>query len=1081
MLTKKLKNAKSSSAISSAFWIALATACYSGSHVYAHVSSPMVKQLNQQKIKITGKIIDQVKKTALAGVSIRNNGTSVGSSRPDGSFDIEVPAGAILTFQLIGYDAFTYVANNNNNQLNVSLKENTQGIEEVVVTALGIKREQKSLGYAVSTVSGEELTDAQSSNWTDALSGKVAGLNLVKSGGGPAGTNQIILRGENSLSGDNSALIVVDGVITSSSSGRMTTNGNGNYLSDDSPVDFGTGLADINPEDIESISVLKGPGATALYGARGSNGAIIITTKKGVKRTSGLGINISSNTSVGTINRWPDYQNEYGAGVGGSDFYYSYGGSEDGASTYSTSAAWGPKFNGQMFYQYDPEFYRQTPAERTLWRPYKNNKKDFFQTTVNSSNNISYSTATDKTSTRISFGNTQNQWMIPNTGFNRSNLDVSISHKLSEKLNIQGKVTLTNKQSENLPTTGYNNATIMYFIRGLTPNMNLDWFKNPWVEKDVEQNTPMSSLLDNPYLQAYEMLNGQNRNGFLGNMQMDYKFNKELSIMGRAAMDVSYDGRTQKRPFDSNKNAFGAYRQTNVFAKETNIDFLARYRNERNSIIKWGANVGGARMANSYRKHDFATSKLIVPGIYNFSNSAEPIVARPYRSQYAVNSLYGMANIEFKDYLFFDVTSRIDWSSTLASPAFGTGKGFMYNSYNGSLVLSQLLNLPKSINFFKLRASLANVGSGGTNAYLTSYTYPLIPSYGDGLTNPVQIPNESLKYESTRSVEFGTDLKMFSNRLTFDIAVYQNNTYNQILPVPIDPSSGYTRMVINAGEVRNRGLEFATSYQVTKGKDKLNWKTYGNFSLNDGIILSLPESSEEDAIILSTIYGSRGTIEARVGGNYGAMYGYGYKRSPAGDILYKNGLPELSLDLDYLGRSTAPWKAAWGNEFKYKNWKFNFLFDGQFGGVGYSLTHAVLMEEGKLNKTVPGRYNGLVGKGVVDNGDGTYSENSTVVNAREFYYNHFNRDNLEANTFSTNFIKLRELRVDYTFNKDFLRKLKIQRTVLGLYGRDLFVFTKWPAFDPEFGSLTAAGIQKGAEIAQFPSTRNFGFSLSASF
>lgn len=794
-----------------------------------------------------------------------------------------------------------------------------------------------------------------------------------------------------------------------------------------------------------------------------------------------MGISVNSNTSIGTINRWPDYQNQYGAGVAGGDFYYSYGGSEDGASTYSTSSAWGPKFNGQMYYQFNPEYYRLTAPERTPWVAYENNKKDFFETTVNSSNNISYSTATDKTTTRISLGNTVNRWMVPNTGFNRSNLDLQLGYRPTDKLSMQGKVTLTNKNSDNLPTTGYNNGTVMYFIRGLTPNMNLDWFKNPWIEENVEQNTPMSTLLDNPYLQAYEMLNDQNRNGFLGNFQLDYKFTKEFSLMGRASMDVSYDGRSSRRPFDSNKFANGYYRTTNVFAKETNVDFLARYRNERNKDIKWGANFGGARMSNTYRKYDKATSKLLVPGVYNLGNTAEPIVSRPYRSQYAVNSIYGMANLEFKDYLFLDVTSRVDWSSTLASPTFGAGKGFMYNSYNGSLILSQLLTLPKAINFFKVRASLANVGSGGTNPYLTAYTYPLVPSYGDGLTNPVQIPNEGLKYESTRSIEFGTDLRMFKNRLTFDIAVYQNNTFDQILPVPIDPSSGYTRMVINAGEVRNRGAEFATSYQILKAKDKLNWKMFGNFSYNDGIIISLPESSEENAIILSTIYGSRGTIEARVGGNYGAMYGYGYKRNTAGEIIYKDGFPELTTDLVYLGRSTAPWKAAWGNEFKYKNWRFNFLFDGQFGGVGYSLTHAVLMEEGKLNKTVPGRYNGLVGKGVVDNGNGTYSPNTTLVNARDFYYSHFNRDNLESNTFSTNYIKLRELRIDYTINKDFLRALKIQRATLGLYGRDLLVFTKWPAFDPEFGSLTAAGIQKGAEIAQFPSTRNFGFSLSASF
>ena len=1081
MLRVKHEESITSKISTKLLWIALATACYSGNQLYANSMFNPEKIISQQKIKVKGKVIDEITKSPLSGVSIRSNGTAIYSTKIDGSFEIDVVSGSTISFQLIGFGAKTQTFNSATDNVTITLLENAEGIDEVVVTALGIKREEKSLGYSVSTLSGDELTESQSANWTDALTGKVAGLNLVKSGGGPAGTNQIILRGENSLTGDNSALIVIDGVITSSSSGRMTSTGNGNYLSDDAPVDFGTGLADINPDDIESISVLKGPGATALYGSRGANGAIIITTKQGKKKSKGLGINLTSNTTVGYINRWPDYQNQFGAGVGGNDFYYSYGQSADGASTYSTSAAWGPKFNGQSYFQYDSAYYRQTPPERTLWRAYENNKKDFFETTFNTSNNLSYANSTDRTSTRISLGNTINTWMVPNTGFNRTTASVQMSHKITDKVTVQGKVSYNNKNSDNLPTTGYNNGTIMYFMRGLTPNMDINWFKNYWIEENVEQNTPMSTLLDNPYLQAYEMLNAQNRDGFLGNTQVDYKINDEFSVMGRMAIDASWDGRTQRRPFDSNKYAYGHFRKTNVFNAESNMDFLARYRNERNKGFKWGANLGGARMLNTYRKVDVWTNKLVEGGIYSFENSAEDLTSKPYKTRYAVNSVYGMANFEFKNVLFLDVTSRVDWNSTLASPEFGSGKGFMYNSYNGSLMVSDLFKMPKSINFFKLRASLANVGSGGTTPYLTSYTYPFVPNFENGYINNVRIPNEELEYESTRSVEFGTDLRMFKNRLTFDIAVYQNNTFNQILPVPIDPSSGYTTMVINAGEVRNRGAEFATSYQILKKKDKFNWKMFGNFSYNDGIIMSLPESSEEESIILSTIYGSRGTIEARVGGNYGAMYGYGYERSPDGQIVYKDGYPVMSSDLLYLGRSTAPWKAAWGNEFKYKNFKFNFLFDGQFGGVGYSLTHAVLMEEGKLNKTVPGRYNGLVGKGVVNNGDGTYSANTTLVNARDFYYNHFNRDNLEANTFSTDFIKLREVRIDYTFKPEFLKNYKIQRAVLGLYGRDLLVFTEWPSFDPEFGSLTAAGIQKGAEIAQFPSTRNFGFSLSLSF
>ncbi len=426
----------------------------------------------------------------------------------------------------------------------------SSALNEVVVTALGIKREEKALGYSVSTVKNEELTNAISNNWTDALSGKVAGLNLVKSGGGPAGTNKIILRGENSLSGESAALVVIDGVITSSSSGRSTGGGSGSYLSGDSPSDFGNGLADINPEDIESVSVLKGPAATALYGSRGGNGAVIITTKSGKIKQKGIGVSINSNTAIENVSSWPEYQYEYGQGDLGQDLYYSYLATVDGASTRSTSSAWGPKFDGQSYFQYDP-VTRTTSATRLPWVPYKNNHKDFFQTGTTFTNSVSLDGGTEKTSARLSVTNLQNKWIIPNTGYTRNSVALSLTNKLTDKLQIASKVNYTNKYSDNLPSTGYNNQTIMYFVRGLAPNMNLDWFKDYWLpgQEGLAQNRPFSSLLDNPYLIANEMLNKSNRNNVVGNVSATYNFLSNLSLMVRTSVDLSYEERSQQRPF----------------------------------------------------------------------------------------------------------------------------------------------------------------------------------------------------------------------------------------------------------------------------------------------------------------------------------------------------------------------------------------------------------------------------------------------------------------------------------------------------------------------------------------------------
>lgn len=1060
-------------------WLALMTSPFVGSAYASPYYNGGVLEV-QQTLKIIGKVVDAGTNTALSNVTIQINGRTATATSANGTFSLDVPAGAEVRFNLIGYQSYTQKFTQAASNVTIALSESSENIDEVVVTALGIKRDQKALGYASTTVAGEDLTNAISNNWSDALTGKVAGLNVVKSGGGPLGSNNIVLRGETSLSGDNTALIVIDGIVMEAGS-RMTTNGSSNYLDSDSPVDFGSSLSDLNPDDIESITVLKGPAAAALYGSRGHRGAIIITTKTADKNKGKFGISINSNTAVGTINRWPDYQYEYGQGDEGQDLYYSYGQTEDGPSTLSTSSAWGAKFDGQMFYQYNPEYYRLAPPERSLWRPYKNNRKELFKPDVTSTNSISLSGSTEKTSARFSYTNVYNSWIIPNTGYKRNSIAANLNNQITDKLSIATKINYNKRSAENLPNSGYNNQSYMYFIRGLTPSMDAAWFEDNWRpdKYGIEQTTPFSNLLDNPRTMSYDMLNGQNKNHVIGNIQANYKFNEELNLMVRTGIDFSFDKRTQQRPFDTYKYAYGYYREQAVNSQETNADFLLTYNNSRKEDIKFGVNLGGSMMNNQYNRDDASTNKLSYPNVYSFANSATSVIYNPRREEYAVHSLYGLANFSYKDAYFIDGTLRVDWSSTLASPIKQDVSAFFYPSLNGSVILSQIFSMPSQISFWKLRATVAGVGGGGKRPYLNAYTYRRLPSFAGGASNPTTIPDVNLKYENTVSYELGTDFRMFRNRMKLDMTVYKNYSYNQILETPIDPSSGYRNQIINAGEVQNTGFELEANYDVFKNSKGFSWSVFGNYTNYNTRINELPNMV--DALVLSTIYGSRGTVEARVGGRFGDMYGLGYLRNEQGQIIYKNGLPEYTDDLIYIGNANATSKFGFGNQFKYKNFGLNFLIDGQFGGIGYSLTHAVLMEEGKLNKTLPGRTNGIIGVGVEDNGDGTYTPNTTVVSAPSYYRKHFNRDNIESNTFSTDFIKLREVRFDYSVPAHLLQNMKFQKATIGVYGRDLFVFSNWPSFDPEFGSLNSSGVEKGAEIGQFPSTRNFGVNLSLSF
>jgi len=1033
----------------------------------------------QEKVTIKGTVRDEADNQPLPGVTITDNQRKVlGVTNGEGIFTVTIEKGTELSFNMIGYTVVKHLATGNENSLSIRLASSSSELNEVIVTALGIKREEKALGYSTTTVKGEELTGALSNNWTDALSGKVAGLNLVRSNGGPAGSNKIILRGENNLTGNNDALIVVDGVIINQGSGRATGYGGSGYLADETPVDFGSGLGDINPEDIENVTVLKGPGAAALYGQRGANGAVIITTKSGKAKQKGVGVTITSNSMIENVNRWPDLQYEYGQGVEG-DNYYSYNASEDGASTRSTSSAWGPRFNGQEYYQYDPVTHTKATV-RTPWVPYVNDSRGFFETGRTFTNSVTIDGGSDKTTARFSATNVNNSWIIPNTGYKRNTVALSVNQKVTDKLQIAAKVNYTNKWSDNLPSTGYNNQSIMYWYLFWEPSASLDWLKDYWLpgQENVKQSYPFSSFPDNPYLIANQMLNKSNRNGITGNVQATYDFTKELSLMVRTSLDFAQDQRSQQRPYDTEKFNKGMYRTQNIFSQEVTSDFLLRYNKKLNNDFTVSATGGGSMTNNRYIRDDLRSDSLAYPGVFNHANAAGITLAIPYKSKYAINSFYGLFTSGYKDFLFLDATVRWDWNSTLATPL-NTGRaGFFYPSLNGSIVLSEILKLPAAISYAKFRASVSGVGSGGTDPYLTSYTYTSIPQFPGGASNPTTLANQDLESLFTTSFEVGADLRFFSNRIGMDITYYSGNTTNQILSTTVDASSGMRRAIVNAGKISNSGIEIALNGSPLKSKTGLNWNIFGTFTANQNKVLELlPELA--DGLILQNGPGSRGAIIAKLGGSMGDLFGRGYQRAPGGEIIYNaNGIPMITTDMMYVGNTNPQWKASIGNTFKFKQVTLNFLLDAQYGAEAYSLSAAALAEQGKTVNTLPGRYNGIIGNGVQINSDGTFRPNDVIAqNAWDYYTAHYGRDNVEGTTYSTDFLKLREVRLDYTLTPRLSSRIGLNRATIGVYGRDLFTVTTWPVFDPEFGTLSGAEINKGFEYGQFPSTRSFGLNL----
>lgn len=1030
--------------------------------------------VNGQGRVLTGKVTDAKTGAPLVGVSVLVKGTSMATqTNNNGEYRLQnVAAGSSLLFSFVSYRSFE-ARNLGDTTLDILLVEEANQMDEVIVTANAIKREARSVGYATSTIKNEELTRGKDRSVLNALQGKVAGVQITGSSGGVGSSTRIVFRGGTSLIGNNQALIVVDGIPIDNS--QIDTKDNLN-----NQVDAGNRGNDLNPDDIEAVTVLKGPAAAALYGSRASNGALIITTKsgklKGGKKTE---ITVSSSYNQESILRLPEFQNDYGQGG-------------QKAPDSRENFSWGPKFDGKM------TAWGQQIGDSIRVKPYvglKDNVKEFFDYGHSFTNGVSFSQNNDQSAYFLSFNNLDQKGVMPGTDYNRTSVRLSGNTEFAHNFYSSASVNYI-RATGDLSTQGQGASPYDQILQ--TPrDISLLELKD-YHNKFNDLYGFYGAYTINPWYLLGEDAYKTSMDRLLANVQVGYKPVKWMDINYRIGTDFSADKRrqwTSKRIITDPQNQNygnrndGKYEETSINIREFTSDLMVSGKRKLGKDLSLSVLIG-----HNVRSRDFTTlistaNGLVVPGVYNLSNSKN----RPTAVNQIINrrlwGIYTDINFAFKNYLFFGITARNDWSSTLPKG----NNSFFYPSVNASFVFSELLHLPEFITYGKLRGSIAQVGNDAPPYALQSVFESATVSDGyansqinfplngiPGFTQGDIIGNPNLRPEITTSFEAGLDLGLFNDRLGLEATWYSNESKDQILTVPIAASSGFTSQTLNAGSITNKGFELLLRGQPVRTRN-FTWELTGTYTRNKSKVNELFPGV--DQVDLGGFVGA--TLTAKVGEPYGSFFGAGFLRDPGGRVVVDEatGYPVTDPVAKTYGSIQPKYMASLLNAFSYKGFTFTFLFDARKGGVFYSRTRSLQTFVGTDPRTL---YNDreafVVPNSVIQTGDGKFEPNTTpVLNAQDYWTNYV-ADNAIEQLMDASFIKLRELSISYRLPKRWIQKWPVSTIQVGLSGRNLFLWTpsENTYVDPEASSFGTGNIQ-GFEYGTIPSIRSYGANLKLIF
>ncbi|MCS2892569.1 SusC/RagA family TonB-linked outer membrane protein [Parabacteroides faecis] len=1020
--------------------------------------------ISQQDTKVTGTVEDEF--GPVAGASVVIKGTTTGTMTDmDGHFTLEgVKKGDIIQISFIGF-ATQDIPYTGQATLNVKLVEDAQKLDEVVVTALGMKRDKKALGYAMQELKGDELLSSREPNLANSLSGKVSGLQIVRSSNGVGGSSKIVLRGNNSLTGSNQPLIVVDGTPMDNFTGGVDD------VWGNSGADMGNGLSDINPEDIESMTVLKGASAAALYGSRAGNGVILITTKSG-KKNEGLGITVNAGITTESIFLKPDLQNSFGQG-------------SVGAYDNQSRLSWGPKAEGQMVSDW---LGRQVPLKTY------DNIDAFFNTGTSFNEGVSFQQNIKGTSVFSSINRSDDAGITPESKLNKTNITLRATTFLdeAEKWKIDAKVNYINMNAHNRPIQGVNPSNAFNTIYNLPRSLNVAEFK-----QDVDEQGNMiwwdasKNPQENPYWVTKYRQNNDTRNRLLGNIALKYAPTNWFDIELRGGTDYYTTTKNEKVYAGGNTTPSGLYNEGSETFYENNYSFLATARKD-NLIDRLGGFVtfGGNLMMQKRTKMNASAGELLVPNLFSLNNGINKPTVTSELTRRKMNSLYGSLQLNWDGYLFLDVTARNDWSSTMSK----ANRSYFYPSVSLSGVISDMVpklggQMPEWFTFAKVRASYAEVGNDLDPYQLYNNFTVGKDENGNTTSAPGNVLFDStVRSELIKSWEAGFDVRFFNNRLGLDAAWYKTNATRQLLNLPMDPFSGYSSRKVNAGNIQNEGIEISLNGAILDNPKGLSWNSTAQFSLNRNKIIDLyPGVTLYDIKTLDAIQ-----IVAVQGSYYGDIYGQTFQRVEDKNdpnygkiIVGEDGLPLITTGKSKVGNQSPDWMLGWTNSFSYKGFNLSFLVDFRIGGDLYSATASNLYVRGNAAGTVVNgnRQDFVVPNSVVQTSNG-YAENKVPVTHQNYWERIGSTGNYglpEMFTYDATNIRLRNITLGYDFNRAMLQKTPFQRLRLSATCNNVWmIHYNLPGIDPESVSATntnATGFENGAA----PTSRSFTFNVTVGF